>query len=78
MKFSNRPEAEAAKELLSQEGIRAFVWADDQGGMLPTLTLDQGVELKVADEDFERAKETLGFARHLSIVPAIVPDQEND
>jgi hypothetical protein len=53
--FSSRRDAEIAHEFLSEEGISAFVSADDAGGMHPELQRSQGVHLLVMDGAADRA-----------------------
>jgi len=58
--YSSRIEAEIAKGLLESEGIKALISADDAGGMRPfPFAYSNSVELKVREEDVEKAKEIL-------------------
>jgi len=58
--YSSRIEADIAKGLLKVNGIKSLVSADDAGGLRPfPFAYVQGVELKVLDEDFDRAAELL-------------------
>ncbi len=58
--FSQREEAELAKNLLETEGIKAMVTADDYGGMNPALGwATGGAKLMVREKDKERALEIL-------------------
>ena len=52
-RFENREEAEIARAALAEEGIEAMVSADDVGGLVP---LTNGVEVRVLEENVERAK----------------------
>ena len=52
-RFENREEAEIARAALAEEGIEAMVSADDVGGLVP---LTNGVEVRVLEENAERAK----------------------
>jgi len=59
--FSSRMEAEVVKGLLETRGIKSIIMADDAGGMRPfPIAYVQGVELKVMEEDLEKAKEIIG------------------
>ncbi|HZE72109.1 MAG TPA: DUF2007 domain-containing protein [Pyrinomonadaceae bacterium] len=58
--FSNAIEAEMAKQLLQDGGIRSFVFKDDAGGMEPHLQLTRGVRLVVNRTDAESAHQILG------------------
>jgi hypothetical protein len=60
--FGNRVEAELAKGLLAEEGIPAFVRADDAGGMRPSLQFTAGVAVIVRAEDLPRARAVLEAA----------------
>ena len=69
--FSNRFEAEQAQHYLEEQGIDAFVKADDGGGMYPGLSLGRkGVRLMVRDEDATRAKEALEPGEVVDLVEA--------
>lgn len=58
--FRNRFEADFAKNILEEEGIKAMISADDCGGLRPDLSLTTGgVRLLVNQEDVERANELL-------------------
>ncbi len=58
--FNNRFEAEQVQQYLVQQGIQAFVKADDGGGMYAGLSLSsKGVRLLVPDVDVARAREAL-------------------
>jgi hypothetical protein len=53
--YSSEFEAAMGQELLRNEGITAFIFKDDAGGMEPQLQLTNGVRLVVALADAERA-----------------------
>jgi hypothetical protein len=57
--FSSRIDADLARELLEQQGIRAYVSADDAGGIDPALQLTQGVSLIVLEHDLARSRRIL-------------------
>jgi hypothetical protein len=57
--FSTDIEAELIKGKLESSGIESFIFKDDCGGMRPHMQLTDGVQLKVADADFETAKDIL-------------------
>ena len=57
--FNSDHEAEMARGILQVEGIEAFVFKDDCGGMLPHLQSIRGVYLKVKTCDEIRAREIL-------------------
>ena len=52
-RFESREEAQIAKAALAEAGIESMVSADDVGGMVP---LTNGVDVKVLEENVERAK----------------------
>ena len=59
--YNRELEAEMAKELLENEGIRAMVVSDDCAGMYPQFqSQSKGVRLLVAPDDLEKAREVLG------------------
>jgi len=59
--YNRELEAEMAKELLENEGIRAMVVADDCAGLYPQFqSQSKGVRLLVAPEDLEQARQLLG------------------
>ena len=57
--FNNEVEAEMAKALLQEAGVRSFVLKDDVGGMEPQLQLSGGVRLVVNRADAEHADQIL-------------------
>ncbi|MFP4040077.1 MAG: putative signal transducing protein [Desulfosudaceae bacterium] len=59
--FSTEVEAEMVKGRLLSEGIEAFVFKDDCGGMYPQLRLSQGVSLKVPSSQAARATDILNL-----------------
>ncbi len=63
---SSRHEAELAKGLLSVNGINAFIFADDFGGIQPALSFSTGVQLLIKEDDVEKAKEILLDAGYTS------------
>ena len=44
---------------LRDSGVHAEIRSDDCGGVDPALAFTRGVEVRVADEDFERAEALL-------------------
>jgi hypothetical protein len=59
--FRDVAEAELARERLELEGVRAFVLDGQTGGVMPFLTNSTGgIQVQVAPEDAEKAKEILG------------------
>ncbi len=56
--FDNEIEALMAKELLENAGIKANILKDD-GGLIPSMQLTQGVSVIVDKADEERAGELL-------------------
>jgi hypothetical protein len=56
--FDDEMEALMAKELLENAGIKANILKDD-GGLIPSLQLTQGVSVIVDKADEERAAELL-------------------
>lgn len=57
--FSDRGEAEIARSLLENEGIAAWVAADDMGGNTPPLDFSSGLQLVVEAADVDRARALL-------------------
>lgn len=57
--FDNEAEAEMARQMLEDAGVRSFVSKDDAGGMEPQLQLTGGVRLIVSNSNAERAREIL-------------------
>ena len=58
--YPNRPEAELAKAILEEHGIRAMIHADDAGGMhLELQFTGGGVRLFVTEENAEAARAAL-------------------
>lgn len=58
--FPSRIEAELAKSLLESHEVNSIVMADDAGGMRPyPMSYSYGVELKVSEEDAEKARSIL-------------------
>ena len=58
--YDGRPEAEAAKTFLAENGIPATVIVDDAGGMRPDLLMAMGgARLVVRNQDADRALEML-------------------
>jgi hypothetical protein len=57
--FNNEIDAEIAKALLQDGGVRSFVLKDDAGGMEPHLQLSGGVRLVVNRADAEHAHQIL-------------------
>lgn len=53
--YSNEMEAAMAQQVLEGEGIQAFIFKDDAGGMEPQLQLTNGVRLVTAAADAEQA-----------------------
>ncbi len=53
--YGNTMEAELARGRLSSEGVDAFIFKDDCGGMRPQMQLTAGVRLKVRAENAVRA-----------------------
>lgn len=57
--FSTETDAKMARDVLKDEGITAFVFKDDGGGMEPHLQRTRGVRLVVKPVDAERAHKIL-------------------
>ncbi|MBU3916697.1 DUF2007 domain-containing protein [bacterium] len=57
--YINDINAEIAKGLLAENGIRSRIFKDDCGGLEPQLQLTQGVHLSVPFGDVENAKKLL-------------------
>lgn len=52
-------EAQSAKAQLDDAGIKCFISTDNEGGMMPSLSLSIGVRLIVNKVDLEKAVEIL-------------------
>lgn len=57
--FATELDATMAQDVLRDEGIEAFVFKDDAGGMEPHLQRTNGVRLSVAHRNAERARQIL-------------------
>lgn len=57
--FGTEVDAKMAQDVLVDEGITAFVFKDDGGGMEPHLQRTRGVRLVVNPGDAERARKIL-------------------
>jgi hypothetical protein len=57
--FTNELDAAMARDVLQDEGVTAFVFKDDSGGMEPHLQRTNGVSLTVGAADAQRAHQIL-------------------
>jgi hypothetical protein len=57
--FNTEIDARMAQDVLKDEGVTAFVFKDDGGGMEPHLQRTRGVRLVVKPVDVERAHKIL-------------------
>ena len=57
--FATEMDATMAQDVLHDEGLKAFVFKDDAGGMEPHLQRTNGVRLVVKGSDAERARKIL-------------------
>jgi hypothetical protein len=57
--FTNELDAAMARDVLQDEGVTAFVFKDDSGGMEPHLQRTNGVSLMVSAADAQRAHQIL-------------------
>jgi hypothetical protein len=57
--FTNELDAAMARDVLQDEGVTAFVFKDDSGGMEPHLQKTNGVRLMVSAADVERTHKIL-------------------
>ena len=57
--FTNDLDATMARDVLQDEGVTAFVFKDDSGGMEPHLQRTNGVSLMVSAADAQRAHQIL-------------------
>lgn len=62
--YSLKFEAELAKNYLESQGIKVFLFSDDQGGMQPSMSVVTPTKLAVAEEDFENAQNLLAIFDH--------------
>ena len=57
--FTSELDAAMARDVLQDEGVTAFVFKDDSGGMEPHLQRTNGVSLMVSAADAQRAQKIL-------------------
>ena len=57
--FNTESDAKMAQDVLKDEGVTAFVFKDDGGGMEPHLQRTRGVRLVVKPLDADRARKIL-------------------
>ena len=57
--FTNELDAAMARDVLQDEGVTAFIFKDDSGGMEPHLQRTNGVSLMVSRADAQRAQKIL-------------------
>ena len=57
--YTNRTQADIAKAALEARGIDALVQGDDLGGLGPGQSFVQRVQVLVAEENFEEAKQLI-------------------
>ena len=57
--FPSDFEAQTAKLQLDEAGIKSFISTDNEGGMMPSLSLSIGVKVMVNKDDLEKAVEVL-------------------
>ena len=57
--FVTEMDANMARDILQDDGIKAFVFKDDAGGMEPHLQRTNGVRLVVNRVDADRARKIL-------------------
>jgi len=60
--YSTRRDAEMAQDRLDEEGVQAFITADDAGGMHPQLQQPHGVKLVVLERAAQYARDVLDDA----------------
>jgi hypothetical protein len=72
--FNTVIEAEMAKSQLGAEGIGAFLAGAGTLGVMPYLGPSGGIQLQVAEDDVERAREVLGMTG----APAAGPYRTSD
>jgi hypothetical protein len=60
--YSTRRDAEMAQDRLDEEGVQAFITADDAGGMHPQLQQSHGVKLVVLERAAQYAQGVLDDA----------------
>lgn len=59
VRMPDRYVAEPLAQLLRANGIEAFIWSDDAGGVHPPLSLTNGTEIKVAESRLGEARALL-------------------
>lgn len=69
--YSTRRDAEIALEYLNDQGMEAFISADDAGGLHPQLQQTHGVKLLMLASDAEKARKKLSNARLLNAEPEL-------
>lgn len=67
--YSTRRDATIALEYLNDEGLDAFISADDAGGLHPQLQQTHGVKLLMLATDAAKAREKLRMAHLLNFEP---------
>jgi len=75
--FINEIEAKIARSYLESEGIKAFVFKDDEGGMYPGLQTSTGVRLGVSKIDSKHAEQLLTSMETSTGVIESQPPSEN-
>ncbi len=57
--YDHRYEAEHARTLLEEQGIRGIIWSDDGGGIYPSVGYLERYQVRVLSGDLERARDAL-------------------
>ena len=56
---NSHSEADIIKGKLASFGVEAVIFSDDEGGLHPGMAMVNGVQIKVKEEDLEKAKEII-------------------
>jgi hypothetical protein len=72
--FATRGAAELAVSQLEANDIACWIKADDCGGLLPSLSLAEGVHVVVSPADAEEARNLLALSSPSSVISPLAPE----
>jgi len=75
VRMPDRYIAEPVAQLLRANGIEAFIYSDDAGGVHPPLGMAYGTEIKVPESRLEEAKALLAAYEQAPLVEPPLVDQ---